>query len=115
MMRGWLESDAQSPEGGTANVIVWLWDSSGPAGEASGITDDEAQARRAAEKYMRTVQACTARVERAHLRIGIHALTPGYERTGKGWSARQRRNGYIAWTSFADRELTVSRQAISRP
>jgi hypothetical protein len=81
-------------------LIVWLWDSSGPASGASGITDNETQARRAAEAYMHTAEACTARVERAHLRVGIHALTTGYERTGNGWEAKKRRDGPITWTPF---------------
>ena len=89
-------------------MIVWLWDSSGPTGDASGVTDDETQARHAAEAYMHVTNASTARMERAHLRIGIHALTAGYERTGKGWTARKRNDGLITWISFDTCELAAS-------
>jgi hypothetical protein len=74
-------------------VIVWLWD----AGSARGVTDDESRARRAAEAFMRSGRADTARVEKALAVTGISALASGYLRTGHGWTAQPRRDGLIRW------------------
>jgi S-adenosyl methyltransferase len=61
-------------------VIVWLWD----AGARRGVTDDETRAFQAAEALIRSGQAASARVEKAHLVTGIRALESGYTRTGHG-------------------------------
>ena len=74
-------------------VIVWLWD----AGSALGVTDDESRARQAAETFIHNGRATVARVEKATLVTGIRALNPGYARTGQGWTAQPRRNGWIRW------------------
>jgi hypothetical protein len=57
---------------------------------------------------MHATNISTARMERAHLSIGIYALTVGYERTGKGFTARKRSDGLITWISFDTRELAAS-------
>ncbi len=44
-------------------MIVWLWDTDGPDGSASGVTDDQDAAHRAAEKGMTATGAVTAVVE----------------------------------------------------
>lgn len=88
-------------------MIVWLWDANGPATDGSGITDDEALARRAAEDYMLATKACTARVESAYTNIGLNTLTAGYRRTGKGWVAEKRRDGRVAWATLSWRELAA--------
>jgi hypothetical protein len=59
---------------------VWLWD----AGTRRGVTDDETRALQAAEALIRSGQAASARVEKAHLVTGIRALESGYTRTGHG-------------------------------
>jgi hypothetical protein len=78
-------------------MIVWLWDADGPTVSGRGITDDEAKARKAAETYVRSGVAISARAEMAVANIGIHALTSGYERVGQGWTVRRYNNGRIAW------------------
>jgi len=78
-------------------VIVWLWDAAGPARTARGVTDDEATARRAAERCLRSGQARSAAVEKAHAVLGVRSLTSGYERTGDGWTAECRHDGRISW------------------
>lgn len=78
-------------------MIVWLWDAPGPARAARGVTDDEATARRAAETCLRSGQARSAAVEKAHAVLGVQSLTSGYERTGDGWTAECRQDGRISW------------------
>jgi hypothetical protein len=80
-------------------MIVWLWAACGPARNGIGITDDEARARQAAETFLGTGQASSARVEMARAYLGVRTLTSGYERTGRGWTAR-RRDGRVTWTPF---------------
>lgn len=73
-------------------MIVWLWDSPGTC----GVTDDDAQAREAAEGFMRGSGMRTARVERARVVLGYGWMTSGYLRSGHGWSA-ERHDGGITW------------------
>jgi hypothetical protein len=82
-------------------VIVWLWDASGPTRSGRGVTDDEARARQAAEAWIRSGHANTARVEKALARLGIESLTSDYVRTGHGWVAQHHRDGRIAWVPFS--------------
>lgn len=79
-------------------MIVWLWDAPGPTRAARGVTDDEATARRAAETCLRSGQARSAAVEKAHAVLGVRSLTSGYERTGDGWTAECRQDRRISWT-----------------
>ena len=79
-------------------MIVWLWDASGSARVVRGVTDDEATARNAAETCLRSGQARSAAVEKAHAVLGIRSLASGYERTGDGWTAERRQDGRISWT-----------------
>jgi hypothetical protein len=61
-------------------VIVWLW----AAGSAVGVTDDHANARRAAVFFMRSA--------------GTDALSAGYEPTGAPrWVARRHPGVRIRW------------------
>jgi hypothetical protein len=66
------------------DVIVWLWDTHGPARSGQGITDDEDRAIQNVETLMRSGQANVAQVESAHAELGIRTLTSGYQRTGQG-------------------------------
>ena len=88
-------------------MTVWLWDACGSDRRGLGVTDDETTARLAAEACLRSGGADTARVERALLMSGARGLTPGYQRTGRGWTAR-RRDGRVTWTPFSAPELTAS-------
>jgi hypothetical protein len=82
-------------------VIVWLWDTSGPARSGRGLSDDETSARLAAEECMRSHLADSARVEKALAILGIESLISGYERTGQGWVAQIHRDGRIIWLPFS--------------
>lgn len=86
-------------------MIVWLWDAAGPTVSGRGVTDNETRAREAAATYIRSGMASSARVEMAVANIGIHTLTSGYERIGKGWTVQRYNNGQIGWARFPpDRE-----------
>jgi len=89
-------------------MTVWLWD----AGAARGVTDDETRAREAAEAFIRSGRADTARVERASLVTEVRALTTGYARTGQGWTAQPRRNGPIRWVPLRSHP---NRRHLNRP
>jgi hypothetical protein len=78
-------------------VIVWLWDTDGPDGSASGVTDDQAAACRAAEAGMTSTGAATAVVEVAMHLDGGGWMSSGYRRTGHLWAAR-RHDGRVTWT-----------------
>ncbi len=80
-------------------VIVWLWYADGPAGSASGVTDDESLARRAAERGMIATAAVTATAQEAAHLGGGSWMTAGYEPTGAGCTAR-RHGDRITWTQF---------------
>ena len=71
-------------------MIVWLWDTSGPARCGRGVTDDRARALQIAETYLRGGLASVAQVEGARLVPGTHTLSTGYERPGKGGGAAAR-------------------------
>jgi hypothetical protein len=71
-------------------VIVWLWDASGPARTACGVTDDEGSAFMAAETLLAGGQITVARVERATMGLGTGSMTYGYQPTGEAWQARLR-------------------------
>ena len=81
-------------------MIVWLWDTSGPARAGRGVTDDRGRALQIAEAYLRSGQANVAQVEGARLVPGTHTLTTGYERTGEGWRGRCGDSG-VRWERFA--------------
>jgi hypothetical protein len=78
-------------------VIVWLWDADGPDGSASGVTDSQATACRAAEEGMTVTGAATTTVEEATHLGGGGWMRSGYRRTGHMWTA-QRHNGQTTWT-----------------
>ena len=78
-------------------MIVWLWDADGPDGGASGVTDDQDSACRAAEKGMAATGAVMATVETARHLDGGGWMKSGYRPTGHVWTAR-RLDGGVAWT-----------------
>lgn len=89
-------------------ITVWIWDADGPGRSASGVTDDDGAARRAAEEGMIASEATTATVERAMHLGGGGWMRSGYSRTGIGWTAR-RSGGRIKWTRFYRRlEMAAS-------
>ena len=88
-------------------MIVWLWDADGPDGSASGVTDGQATACRAAEEGMAVTRAAMATVEVAVHFDGGAWMSSGYRRTGHMWTARHR-NGQITWTESRRLELTAS-------
>jgi hypothetical protein len=76
---------------------------------ATGVSDDHARARQAAEAALRTVTprtsggtgpAGTAYVERVYTALTAPALSLGYVRTGTGWRAQVGRAGRVTWTPF---------------
>lgn len=75
-------------------MIVWLW----AAGSAVGVTDDHANARRAAVFFMRSAGTDAAVVEQAYFISGTRSLGAGYERDGAArWVARRHPGGRISW------------------
>jgi hypothetical protein len=91
----------ESEAGETRNQMnVWLWDASGPARTACGVTDSESRARRAAEAVLTSGQADAARIEQAALGLGAGTMTYGYQRTGRARHARVR-NGHVTWEPIA--------------
>ena len=78
-------------------VIVWLWDVSGPARTACGVTDDQARARQTAEAILTAGQGTTAALEQAVLGLGAGSMTYGYQRTGQAWHALVS-DGHVTWT-----------------
>jgi len=75
-------------------VIVWLW----AAGSAVGVSDDHANARRAAVFYMRSTGTDAAVVEQAYYISGARSLSAGYEPAGAPhWVARRHPGGRISW------------------
>jgi hypothetical protein len=72
----------------------------GGPGDFAGVSENKERAREAAEEYLHSGQASTARVELAWLAIGIARLTASYRRAGIGWDGRRGADG-IAWFPFA--------------
>jgi hypothetical protein len=65
-------------------MMVWIWDASGPAVSACGVTDTVEAARSAAGSLPETGHASAARVEQAAIVLG-GALTYHYCPTGPAW------------------------------
>jgi hypothetical protein len=68
-------------------MIVWIWDATGPAADACGVTGTREAASSAAGSLVTSGQAETARVAQAAIVIG-HALSYDYCLTGRAWVAR---------------------------
>jgi hypothetical protein len=68
-------------------MIVWIWDATGPAADACGVTGTADAARLAAGSLMTSGQADAARVEQAAIVVG-NELTYDYCPTGHAWAAR---------------------------
>ena len=81
-------------------MIVWIWDASGPAADACGVTGTADAARRAAGSLVTSGQAEAARVEQAAIVLGS-ALTYDYCPTGETWAARLNA-GRLTWTLTTD-------------
>jgi hypothetical protein len=81
-------------------MIVWIWDASGPAADACGVTGTSEAARRAAGSLMTSGQAEAARVEQAAIVLGS-TLTYDYCPTGERWAARLNA-GRLTWTQVSD-------------
>jgi hypothetical protein len=81
-------------------MIVWIWDASGPAADACGVTGTAEAARQAAGSLVTSGQAEVARVEQAAVVLGI-ALTYDYCPTGETWAARLTA-GRLTWTQMSD-------------
>ena len=80
-------------------MIVWIWDASGPAASACGVTGTAEAARRAAGALVASGQAQIARVEQAAIVLGS-TLTYGYCPTGRAWHARLDA-GELTWSTAA--------------
>jgi uncharacterized protein (DUF4415 family) len=78
-------------------VIVWLWDAAGPAGDACGVTDDQAAARQRAQALLTAGHATTAKLQQAVLKYGLDVLDAHYDRSGAGWQARRTQAGTFRW------------------
>jgi hypothetical protein len=75
-------------------MILWTWETDD--GGASGVTDDEGTARRAAIDAMRSTGTATAMVEAMSHLGGGYWMESGYRSIGIVWTARQDTNG-ITW------------------
>ena len=89
-------------------MIVWLWDASGPARTACGVTDREARALSYAEACMADGQASAARVEQAYAHMGGLWIKSGYRRTGAGWRAARGADGSVRWVPLSAHALEAS-------
>ncbi len=76
-------------------MIVWIWDATGPAVDACGVTGTAEAARQAAGSLLASGRAKDARVEQAAVVIGC-ALSYDYCPTGRAWAARLE-SGSPAW------------------
>jgi hypothetical protein len=81
-------------------MIVWIWDASGRAADACGVTGTAEAARRAAGSLVTSGKAEAARVEQAAVVLGT-ALTYDYCLTGERWAARLNA-GRLTWTLMTD-------------
>jgi hypothetical protein len=68
-------------------MIVWIWDASGPAADACGVTGTPEAARDAAGSLVTSGRADAARVEQAAIVVGT-GLSYDYCPTGRAWAAR---------------------------
>jgi hypothetical protein len=83
-------------------VIVYLWESSGPARNWLGISGNREAARRAVRECLRSGDTTAARVEEAITVIGARTLSHAYEPTGNGWVARLGKDGRVRWTPLRE-------------
>jgi len=86
-------------------VIVYLWTAPGDDSvafhQASGVSDDQVRARRAAEVLLKTGQAGVAYVDCVYTAIATATLNFCYVPTGKGWCARLGEGDQVIWTPYA--------------
>lgn len=80
---------------------MWLWEATGAAGFACGVSGDEAGAQEAATARMSAGMAATAVVQPARLVDYPDALDAHYVRFGSPWQATRTRAGVIRWRKSA--------------
>jgi hypothetical protein len=76
-------------------MMVWIWEASGPAADACGVTGTPDAARDAAGSLLESGRARAARVQQAALVVGS-TLTYDYCPTGPAWSASLEPGG-LTW------------------
>jgi hypothetical protein len=85
-------------------VIMYLWTAAdrdvASFRRATGVSDDQARARQAAEALLRAGNAGTAYIECAYTAMATGTLNLCYVRTGSGWWAQLGQAGRIVWTPF---------------
>jgi hypothetical protein len=86
-------------------MYLWTAPGRGTAAfcRATGVSDDQASARNAVERLLRTGQAGTAYIETAYTAMAAATLNFCYVRTGTGWWARLGQAGQVVWTPFTAR------------
>ena len=82
-------------------MIVWLWDASGPASSACGISRDPVDAREAAGAHLASGTATAATVQAATLVTNSDKTPPHYARFGSTWQATRISDGEIRWDEQA--------------
>jgi hypothetical protein len=87
-------------------MIVWLWDASGPASSACGISRDPVDAREAAGAHLASGTATAATVQAATLVTNPDKTPPHYARFGSTWQATRISDGEIRWHEQAATSAT---------
>jgi hypothetical protein len=83
--------------------MIWLWDASGPEGDACGVSTEEADARTAAVAAMFATGAATTFVESATYDGGGGWMADGYRRTGFGFVVSATADGGCNWRALNQR------------
>jgi hypothetical protein len=78
-------------------TLLWTWEASAPGTAAVGVSEDMAQARRAASRWMCAHRANARMIEEVRLAVGVRGLLPLHERTGVALRARRDRKGRVRW------------------
>ena len=95
-------------------MIVWIWDASGPAADACGVTGTAEAARRTVGLLLSSGRADAAHLEQAALVIG-RTLSYDYCPTGRAWNARLE-SGQPVWVTAhpAATDQTIANKAGDR-
>lgn len=100
-------------------VIMYIWTAAGGGAasfrEATGVSDNQDNARAAAEATLRSGQAGTAYVERVYTATAAPTLSFCYVRTGAGWWARVGDAGRITWTPYTAASERRGTPAVPQP
>jgi hypothetical protein len=78
-------------------IAGWAWDGIAPQSSASGLSDDEGQARRSAEAWLAVNPGGTIRFGRARLSDINTTLSPFWGTVGDLEVARWRTCGGVGW------------------